>query len=837
MKPGEDVPAGPRADPLFTPQRPAAPTRGTTSPATPSGLDLVAAPLEEVLRWLGTTADTGLGAEEIEARRRQYGPNAVAEQRPRQLREFLKKFWGLSAWMLELIMVLSWVLAKYSDLVVVSALLLVNAVVGFVQERRATGVVETLRRRLAVNARVLRDGAWQVIPAGDLIPGDIIRLRAGDFVPADARTLGDELSVDQSALTGESVDVEKRRGDVLYCGAVVRRGEATAVVILTGARTYFGRTTELVQRARPKLHVEAVIARVVGQLFVVVGVLVATAVMLAAVRGLPLLEVLPLALVLLMSAVPVALPVMFSASTALGSLELARKGVLVTRLSASEDAATMDVLCVDKTGTITMNRLAIMDVIPLDGFTRSDVVGCGALASAEANQDPIDLAFLAAAQRSDITPISSTRVLRFTPFDARTRRTEALVDRDGQHLRVLKGAVPVVADECGLDPIARADLDARARLQAAKGYRVLAVARGAEGRRPEPVGLVALADPPRPDASGLIAALRDRSVVVKMLTGDALPVAQEIAHSVGLGTVRPVGDLTAGAAPTDLVESADGFAEVYPEDKFTVVEHLQQAGRVVGMTGDGVNDAPALRQAEVGIAVSNATDVAKGAASVVLTDEGLAGIVTLVDQGRIIYQRILTWVINKISRTILKSGFVTVAFLVTGTFVISASGMLLLVFLTDFAKIALATDRVRPARRPETWRSTGQLRLAVTLGLIMLVEACGLLAIGWSGFGLAQQQEALHTFTFQTLFYFALFSIVSIRERGWFWASRPSGTLLVVLVVDALVGTALSTVGVSGLSAIPWEQTLAVFGYAMVCCLLVNDVVKVILTGRLGLRV
>jgi magnesium-transporting ATPase (P-type) len=363
------------------------------------------------------------------------------------------------------------------------------------------------------------------------------------------------------------------------------------------------------------------------------------------------------------------------------------------------------------------------------------------------------------------------------------------------------------------------------------------VARGTEGRRAEPVGLVALADPPRPDASALIGALRERGVMVKMLTGDALPIAREIARKVGLAGVRRVRDLTGGSTPTDLAEGAEGFAEVYPEDKFTVVERLQKTGHVVGMTGDGVNDAPALRQAEVGIAVSNATDVAKGAASVVLTDAGLAGIVTLVEQGRIVYQRILTWVINKISRTILKAGFVTVAFLATGTFVISAFGMLLLVFLTDFAKIALATDRVRAARRPETWRSAGHLQLAVTLGLMMLIEACGLLAIGWSGFGLAQKQQALHTFTFQTLFYFALFSIVSIRERGWFWVSRPSGALLIVLVVDALIGTGLSMIGVSGMSPIPWVETLAVFGYAMVCCLGVNDVVKVALTRRLGLQV
>ena len=430
-------------------------------------------------------------------------------------------------------------------------------------------------------------------------------------------------------------DADKAPGEVLSSGSVVRRGEGNGVVILTGAKTYFGRTTELVQEARPKLHIEAVVAKVVRWLFVIVGALLGVVIVLSLIRGAPLLEMVPLMLVLLMSAVPVALPVMFTVSMAVGAKELAKRGVLVTRLSAAEDAATMDVLCVDKTGTITMNQLAVTGVIPLEHATESDVLFVGALASQEANQDPIDLAFLAAAKERHIfddlpkvTPVS------FTPFDAKNRRTEAVVEQNGQRLRVMKGAVRTVAEACGLQPPAIEALEARVSESALKGYRTLAVARGPETGAPLLVGLVTLYDPPRPDAKQLIAALHDLGVPVKMLTGDALAVASEIAHGVGLPNIRRVADLKAAGAQAGneavyLLADADGFAEVYPEDKYIVVQHLQAAGHVTGMTGDGVNDAPALRQAEVGIAVSTATDIAKGAASVVLTEPGLTNIVSL----------------------------------------------------------------------------------------------------------------------------------------------------------------------------------------------------------------
>jgi len=801
--------------------------------------DIASASIPDTLATFHVNPDTGLTNAEVDISRKDHGYNEVAVKKEHPVLNFLKKFWGISAWMLELIMVLSAVLKKFSDLVVVGALLVINAVLSFMQEQRAAGVVEALRKRLQVSARVRREGKWQVIPARELVPGDIVRVRPGDIIPADVKLLTGGLTADESALTGESKDVDKAPGAVLSSGSVVRRGEGNGVVILTGAKTYFGRTTELVQKARPKLHIEAVVSKVVRWLFVIVGALLAVVIVLSLIRGAPLLEMVPLMLVLLMSAVPVALPVMFTVSMAVGSKELAKRGVLVTRLSASEDAATMDVLCVDKTGTITMNQLAVTGVIPLEHATEADVLFAGALASQEANQDPIDLAFLAAAKdRHIFDSVPKVTPVSFAPFDAKNRRTEAVVEQNGQRLRVMKGAMRTVAEACGLQPPAIEKLEGSVSAAAAKGYRTLAVARGPETGTPALLGLVSLYDPPWPDAKQLIAELEGLGVPVKMLTGDALPVALEIGKGVGLPSIRRVADLKAAGAlasdkAVDLLSSTDGFAEVYPEDKYIVVKHLQAAGHVTGMTGDGVNDAPALRQAEVGIAVSTATDVAKGAASVVLTEPGLTNIVALVEQGRTIYQRILTWIINKISRTILKAGFVAIAFMVTGKFVVSAFAMLLLVFMTDFAKISLATDNVRPSRKPETWNIGGFITVSVVLGVAMVVETLLLLWVGWSYFDLATDNNALYTFSFLMLLYFAVFSVVSARERHWFWATMPSKTFLFALFVDALTGSLLMFVGLPGLKPLPWWQMLAVFIYAVVACLGLNDVLKVVLIKRL----
>jgi plasma-membrane proton-efflux P-type ATPase len=764
------------------------------------------------------------------------GSNDIPEAKRHPFTRFARRFWGLSAWMIELICVLSLVLQKWADLSVALGLLVVNAILSLLQEQRASLAVSALRHRLQVTARVLRDGAWQSLPARDLVRGDIVRMRSGDFVPADVQVIDGALRVDQSVLTGESGEITKKPDDLLYSGSTVQEGEATAVVVVTGARTYFGRTAQLVESAHPKLHVEEVVTRVVKWLFLVVGALVAVTFVASLGEGLPIADVVPLSLVLLMSAVPVALPVMFTVSMAVGSIELSRRGVLVTRLSAAEDAANMDVVCADKTGTLTTNRLSLAGALPQPGFAEDDIVRNGALASNEADRDPIDAAFLLAARERKLLD-GSGDVLSFVPFSPQTRRTEAIVEREGHQARVIKGALRTVAEAAGLGGSAIDALEARAAEQARKGFRAVAIAR-ADGDEPlRLLGLALLHDAARPDSGQLIGELRSLGVVVKMLTGDALPVAREIARGLGLGEIVRAPDLHAlegapSSSVTNLVEASNGFAEVFPEDKFLVVKILQSAGHVVGMTGDGVNDAPALRQAEVGIAVSGATDVAKGAASVVLTTEGLTGIVDLVKNGRAIYQRVLTWIVNKVSRTILKSGFVVIAFLATGEFVISALGMILLVFMTDFVKIALSTDRVRPSPKPETWNIGPLVSLAVLLGVIMLAEALGLLALGWYRFGLADDHGRLQTFTFQTLLFFALFSIVSIRERRAFWASRPSGVLAAALVIDACVGIVIGVYGLADLRPLPLADTATILGFALVCSLGVNDFVKSAVLAR-----
>ncbi len=783
----------------------------------------------------GAASVAGLTGREASARLEREGPNEVPEAPSHPLLRLLGKFWGLSAWMLELIAGLSLVLHKLADFWIALALLVVNALLSFFQEQRASAAVAALRQRLQVTARVLRDGAWKPVPARELVTGDVVRVRAGDFVPADARVVEGDLRIDQSALTGESIELPKRAGDALYAGSVVRRGEANASVTATGARTYYGRTTHLIESARPKLHLEEITTRLVRWLFVIVGALVGVAFALSVLRGLPLLDILPLSLVLLMSAVPVALPVMFTVSTAVGSMELGRRGVLITRLAAVEDAANMDVLCADKTGTLTMNRLSLDALLAQPGFSEDEVLRTAALASNAANQDPIDLGFLRAArERGLLDP--GARTLSFAPFAPETRRTESVVEIRGRKLRAVKGALRTLAELAGLAPDAVAQLEARAGEEATKGARVLAVAQGEADGALQLVGLAFLRDAPRPDSRQLIEQLRSLGVQVKMLTGDGLPVARAIARELGLGDIARAPELRAaekesGARATELAARADGFAEVFPEDKFLVVKRLQSAGHVAGMTGDGVNDAPALGQAEVGIAVSGATDVAKGAASVVLTEEGLSSIVDLVRIGRSIYQRVLTWIINKVSRTILKAGFVVVAFLATGKFVISALGMVLLVFMTDFVKIALSADRVRPSRAPESWRIGPLVGVAVVLGVLMLLEALALLALGSELFDLAGGR--LNTFSFLTLLFFAIFSIVSIRERRAFWRSRPGWVLAAALAADALVGTAIGLFGLAELAPLPPAQIAFIAACAAACSLLPNDLVKSVLTERL----
>ena len=773
----------------------------------------------------------GLGLDEVQKRLREYGYNEVPEKKKSRAIGFFKKFWGVTPWMLEITAGLEWALGKFLEMYVVMGLIVFNAILGFIQEERANSALELLKEKLKVNARVKRNGNWILIPARELVPGDVVRLRVGDFIPADIKVAEGNVEVDQSSLTGESQLIEKNTDEMLYSGSVVKRGEVTGFVVSTGAKTYFGKTVQLVQVAKPKLHMEEVTSRVVKWLVIIVSSFLCLALVLTALKGTNLIEILPLAVVLLVSAIPVALPTMFTISMALGSLEMIKKGVLITRLSAIEDAATMNIVCADKTGTMTMNKLSVEEAISFDHHLKEDVLFYGALASHEADQDPIDLAFLSAAKNSGVA-MNGYLQKNFVPFDPSTRRTEAVIEKDGEQFTVLKGAINTILPLCKTNADELPRIEGRVETLSARGYRAIAVAKAATQDDVKLVGIAFLYDKPRPDSPELIRELGELGLNIKILTGDALPIAKEVASQLGLGNrIVKISDLRTSAADdlTRRIEESDGFAEIYPEDKFLIVQNLQKRSHIVGMTGDGVNDAPALRQAEVGIAVSNATDVAKKSASAVLTTEGLVGIVDLVKIGRMTYQRIITWILNKIIKTFQITVFVVLAFLLTGQYIISALHMILLLFLTDFVTLSISTDNVRYSAKPDTWNITGPVKIALFLGILVIAELMVFLYVGASYFGLFSNLGQLHTFTFQMLIYMELLDLLIIRERKHFWNSRPSQFLLLAIAGDLILVFLISVLGLPGIVPITPGAALSVVVLSVMVVCLMNDTVKVAL--------
>jgi H+-transporting ATPase len=790
---------------------------------------------ESSLKEIRTELEMGLSSDEVKKRLSQYGYNEVSEKKVSPAIRFVKKFWGITPWMLEITILLEWILGKYFEAYVVMGLLVFNAILGFFQEERANSALQLLKEKLKINARVKRNGNWTLVPARELVPGDVVRLRAGDFIPADVEVGEGNVEVDQSSLTGESQMVEKKVNEILYSGSILRRGEATGVVTSTGAKTYFGRTVELVQVAKPRLHMEEITSKVVKWLVIIVSSFLFVTLFLTALKGMNLFEILPLAVVLMVSAIPVALPTMFTISMALGSLELMKKGILITRLSAIEDAATMNIVCADKTGTMTMNRLSAEEEMAVNPYGEKDVILYGALASQEADQDPMDLAFLSAAKNLGI-PMDGYLQKKFVPFDPSTRRTEAVIQKEEHQFTVFKGAINTIIPLCkiGVDELQK--IEERVEALSARGYRAIAVARADSQDDIKLVGIAFLYDKPRPDSAQLIRELKELGVNVKMLTGDALPIAKEVARQLGLGNqIIRISDLKT-STQDDLsrrIEESNGFAEIYPEDKFLIVQNLQKGKHIVGMTGDGVNDAPALRQSEVGVAVSNATDVAKKAASAVLTTEGLEGIVDLVKIGRMTYQRIITWILNKIIKTFQITVFVVLAFLVTGQYIISALHMILLLFLTDFVTLSISTDNVRYSEKPDTWNITGLVKVALFLGILVIAELMFFLFIGSSYFGLFDDLGQLHTFTFEMLIFVELLDLLIIRERKHFWNSKPSSFLILAIAGDLVLVFLISVLGLPGIVPITPTTALAVVGFSFIIAFLINDSIKVLLIKKL----
>jgi H+-transporting ATPase len=763
----------------------------------------------------------GLSSGEARARLLKYGLNAVSEEEPHLIGALLGKFWAPVPWMLEATIVLELVLGKPLEASVIGALLVFNAALSLVQENRARNALDLLQKRLAVRARVLRDGLWALIGAESLVPGDFVHLQIGDLVPADIRIDQGEILVDQSMLTGESVPIEANGGKVAYAGSMVKRGEASGEVSATGPRTFFGKTAELVRTARTASHLETIIFAIVKYMVAMDTALAIVVFVYAATVGLPLTDTLPFVLILLVASVPVALPATFTLATALGAVELARSGVLVTRLSAIEEAAAMDTLCSDKTGTITENQLSVADVLPFPPAGENELLRFAAYASDEAGSDPIDVAVLSRARAAGVDVSSSQRV-EFIPFEPATKLAEAVFVENGKRLRAVKGAPQNVITKAAR-PF---DVARDAERLASAGCRVLAVAGGVEGDL-QMIGLLALQDPPRVDSKAVIAGLNNRGVRVAMVTGDTLATAQAVAAQVGIHG--------RACAPEDLRGQIDAnldcavFAGVFPEDKFRLVRALQQSGHVVGMTGDGVNDAPALKQAEVGIAVASASDVAKASASLVLTNPGLSNALAAVESSRRIYQRMLTYTLNKIIKTVEIGIFLSLGVILTGTFIITPLLIILLLFTNDFVTMSIATDRVSASPKPDRWHVGTLMVAGISLGSLVLLLSFGLFFYGREVIGLPLAQ--LQTLVFVTLVFTGQGMVYLVRERRHFWHSMPSAWMVIASIVDVLVVCILSVWGIL-MAPLP-ASVLLVVGLASVLYLIAMDFLKVPILHRL----
>jgi H+-transporting ATPase len=764
----------------------------------------------------------GLTSNEVRRRLQKFGPNAMPDTALHPLRLALEKFWAPVPWMLEAAIVLQVALAEYPEAAIIAVLLVFNAVLGLFQESRAQATLAALKSRLALNASVRRDGAWRTIPAAELVPGDVVKLSLGGVVAADVRLTGGEILLDQSMLTGESVPIEAGAGVQTYAGAMVRRGEAVAEVTATGVRTKFGRTAELVRMAHVVSTQQKAVLRVVRNLAGFNGVVIALLVAYASFLKMPLDEIVPLVLTAVLASIPVALPATFTLASALGARALAKLGVLPTRLSAVDEAASMNVLCADKTGTLTQNALTVTTVRPMPGFDEAHVLALAALASSDGGQDPVDGAVRTAAASNVVA--DAPHLIKFAAFDPAKKISEATAtDSTGISQRIVKGACAVVIGLALPSPTATA---AASELEA-KGFRVLAVAVGTTTVL-KLVGLIALSDPPRPDSAALVTELHALGVRAVMVTGDAPATAAIVAKAVGLdGAICPPGPIPDAVQP----EQFAVFAGVLPEDKYKLVKAFQNGGHTVGMCGDGANDGPALRPAQMGIAVSTATDVAKSAAGMVLTEPGLAGIVAAVKEGRVTFQRILSYTLNSITKKTVQVLFLAIGLIMTGQAILTPLLMVLIMITGDFLGMSLTTDNVRPSPMPNAWR-IGNLTVAgVIMGLGELVFCTSILAFGAYRMGL--DIGALRTLAFVLIVFGNQATMYTNRERRHLWSSRPSIWVIVSSSADLLIASTLAIGGIAMTPLPAWTVAGTLAAAAVFAVIL--DLLKVPAFLRLGI--
>jgi len=764
----------------------------------------------------------GLTSDEAHSRLQKDGPNAMPDVSAHPLRNALAKFWAPVPWLLEASIVLEVVLHKYFEASIIAGLLVFNAALAYFQEGRAQATLKALNSRLALSASVERDDVWKTVPAAELVRGDLVKLSLGGVVPADVHLIGGSILLDQSMLTGESLPIEAGPGVDTFAGALVRRGEATAEVTATGVHTKFGRTAELVRTAHAGSSQQRAVLRIVRNLAIFNGVVILIIGAYAYFHALPWSEIIPLLLTSVLAAIPVALPATFTLAAALGARSLAKLGVLPTRLSAVDEAATIDVLCSDKTGTLTRNELSVTSVKPMPGFDEAHVLGMAALASSEGGDDAVDAAIRSASKEKPTSDMP--KLITFVPFDPAKKTSEATAtDAKGGVERIVKGAFTVVAGLTAASPTS-AGLANELEKQ---GFRVLAVAVGTATAL-KLMGLIALSDPPRKDSTSLISELKTLGVRTVMVTGDAPATAAIVAHAVGLnGAVCPPGAIPDGVKPEDFAV----FASILPEGKFDLVKAFQKNGHTVGMCGDGANDAPALRQAQMGIAVSTATDVAKSAAGIVLTEAGLGGIVAAVKEGRITFQRILTYTLNSVLKKIVQVLLLAIGLVMTGHAVLTPMLMVIVMITGDFLAMALTTDRVRPSPMPNSWQ-VGRITMAgVSLGGCFLAFCVAVVAVG--KFEMQFGIEALRTLSVVAIVYGSQATIYALRGRRHLWGLRPTVWLVASSVADILIISTLAIRGIA-MAPLPVPVLACEFGAAIVFGLIL-DGVKIPVFARLGI--